>query len=60
MVAGFKIEDGQVTFPIRGVNIAGNLFSLLKSIDCVGDNLTWIQATGCPTFSVESVKIGGE
>jgi PmbA protein len=25
-IAGFKIENGQVTFPIRGVNIAGNLF----------------------------------
>jgi len=59
-IAGFKIENGQVTFPIRGVNIAGNLFEFLKSVDQVGDDLTWIQATGCPTFSVASIKIGGE
>ncbi len=59
-IAGFKIENGEITFPIRGVNIAGNLFLLLKSVDEVGDDLTWIQATACPTFSVASVKIGGE
>jgi PmbA protein len=58
-VAGFKIENGQTTFPIRGVTIGGNLFDFLKSIDKIGDDLTWAQATGCPTFSVKSVKIGG-
>jgi PmbA protein len=54
-IAGFKIENGEITFPIRGVNIAGNLFALLKSVD-----LTWVYSTGCPTFSVARIKIGGE
>jgi PmbA protein len=58
-VAGFKIENGQTTFPIRGVTIGGNLFDFLKSIDKIGDDLTWIQSTGCPTFSVKNIKIGG-
>ncbi len=58
-VAGFKIENGEITFPIRGVNIAGNLFGFLKSVNNVGDDLTWILSTGCPTFSAESIKIGG-
>jgi len=58
-VAGFKIENGQTTFPIRGVTIGGNLFDFLKSIDKIGDDLTWFQSTGCPTFSVENIKIGG-
>jgi len=58
-IAGFKIENGQLTFPIRGVNIAGNLFEFLRSVDKMGDDLTWIQATGCPTFSAKSVKVGG-
>ena len=59
-IAGFKIENGEITFPIRGVNIAGNLFTFLKSVDKVGDDLTWVYGTGCPTFSVQSIKIGGE
>lgn len=58
-VAGFKIENGQTTFPIRGITIGGNLFDFLKSVDKVGDDLTWFQAIGCPTFSVETIKIGG-
>ncbi|MDH5386391.1 MAG: metallopeptidase TldD-related protein [Candidatus Aminicenantes bacterium] len=58
-VAGFKIENGQTRFPIRGVTIGGNLFDFLKSIDKIGDDLTWFQSTGCPTFSVENIKIGG-
>lgn len=58
-VAGFKIANGQMTFPIRGVTIGGNLFDFLKSVDKIGDDLTWVQSTGCPTFSVENIKIGG-
>jgi PmbA protein len=58
-VAGFKIENGEMTYPIRGVTIGGNLFEFLKSVEKVGDDLTWIQATCCPTFSVKNIKIGG-
>ena len=58
-VAGFKIENGRMTFPIRGVTIGGNLFGFLKSVNKIGDDLTWIQSTGCPTFSVENIRIGG-
>jgi predicted Zn-dependent protease len=48
-----------MTFPIRGVTIGGNLFEFLTSVDKIGDDLTWVQSTGCPTFSVESIKIDG-
>lgn len=58
-VAGFKIENGEMTFPIRGITIGGNLFEFLKSVDKVGSDLTWQQSIGCPTFSVKSIKIGG-
>jgi PmbA protein len=58
-VAGFKIDKGQLTFPIRGITIGGNLFDFLKSVDKIADDLTWFQSTGCPTFSVKNIKIGG-
>ncbi len=57
--AGFLIEKGKKTTPIRGVTIGGNLFELLKAVDKVGNDLTWFQSLGSPTFSVRSVKIGG-
>jgi PmbA protein len=58
-VAGMMIENGKLIFPVRGVSIGGNLFEFLKSIDKVGNDLNWQEATGCPTFSVSSIKIGG-
>lgn len=57
--AGFLIEKGKKTTPVRGVTIGGNLFELLKAVDKVGNDLTWFQSLGSPTFSVRSVKIGG-
>jgi PmbA protein len=58
-VAGFLIEKGKLTAPIRGITIAGNLFTLLQAVDRIADDLTWLDPIGCPTFSVKSVKIGG-
>ncbi len=57
--AGFLIEKGKKTVPVRGVTVGGNLFELLKAIDKVGSDLTWFQNMGSPTVSVSHVKIGG-
>ena len=58
-ISGFKIEKGEITSPVRGVSIGGNLFEFLKAVDKVGDDLTWTFSLACPTFSVKNVKIGG-
>jgi len=58
-VAGFMIENGKVTFPIRGITIGGNLFELLSAVGQVAADLTWLDPVGCPTFLVKNVKIGG-
>lgn len=58
-VAGFMIEKGKSSFPVRGISIGGNLFEFLKSVDKVGSDLTWFQSQASPTFSVKSIKIGG-
>lgn len=57
--AGFMIEKGKKTFPVRGVTVGGNLFELLKAVDKVGSDLAWFQSQGSPTVSVSNVKIGG-
>jgi len=58
--AGFLIEKGKKTTPVRGITVGGNLFELLKAVDKVGSDLTWFQSVGSPTFSVSSIKIGGK
>lgn len=57
--AGFLIEKGKIDRPVRGVTVNGNLFEMLKAVEMIGNDLTWFQATGAPTFSVRNVKIGG-
>jgi PmbA protein len=57
--AGFLIEKGKKTVPVRGVTVGGNLFELLKAVDKVGSDLTWFQSVGSPTVAVSHVKIGG-
>jgi len=58
--AGFLIEKGKKTTPVRGITVGGNLFELLKAVDKVGSDLTWFQSVGSPTFSVSGIKIGGK
>jgi PmbA protein len=57
--AGFVIENGKLTAPVRGISIGGNLFELLTAVDKVASDLTWFGSIGCPTFSVSHIKIGG-
>jgi len=57
--AGFMIENGRKSFPVRGVTVGGNLFELLKHVEMIGNDLTWFQSVGSPTFSVSRIKIGG-
>jgi len=57
--AGFMIEKGKKTVPVRGVTVGGNLFEMLKAVDKVGSDLTWFQSLGSPTVAVSHIKIGG-
>jgi PmbA protein len=57
--AGFMIEKGKITRPVRGITVGGNLFDLMKAVDKVGNDLSWFQSVGSPTVSVAHIKIGG-
>ena len=57
---GIMIEKGKLTYPVRGVTIAGNLFDFLRDIEGIGSNLRFFGATGSPTVRVRSLSIGGE
>jgi hypothetical protein len=59
VVAGFLLEKRKLSKPVRGIAIGGNLFELLQAVDKVASDLTWFQSTGCPTFLVSNIKIGG-
>lgn len=57
---GQWIEDGELTFPVEEVTVAGNLKNMLNNISEIGNDLKFRSATACPTLSIEGMTIAGE
>lgn len=59
---GIMVENGQRSFPVKRITIAGNLIDLLQSIEEVGDDLRFFPFSsnlGSPTLLVSNISIGG-
>ena len=57
---GKLIENGEITTGVRGVMVAGNLFTMLKDIAAIGSDYKLIYGNGAPSFLVKSLKISGK
>ncbi len=58
-VNGLWIEKGEVSYPICGVTMSGNLMKLLKSIEEVGNDLRFVGNIGSPSIHLSGMMIGG-
>lgn len=63
--AGFMIENGKKTRPVKAFTVAGNFFELLGKVVAVADNLGVpnpgdITAFGSPSVLVDSLSIAGK
>ncbi len=56
--AGFMIENGEITFPINEVTIAGNLSDILKKLT-PADDLKIMENMNAPTILVEKMTLAG-
>ena len=57
---GFWIENGQLTYPVQEITLAGNMLTLLKNITAVGNDLNWkLGSTAAPTLLISEVTLGG-
>jgi PmbA protein len=56
--AGFWIENGECTFPVSEVTIAGHLFDIFASIT-PANNLSFRYGTNAPTLRVEGMTVAG-
>ncbi len=57
---GFWIENGRISFPVKGLTIAGTAFEMLSGIDSIGRDLDLNRNFTAPTFRVREMQIGGE
>ena len=63
--AGFLIEDGKKTTPVKSFTVAGNFYQLLKSITALSDkaelpSATGMTAFGSPLVLVEGLSVAGK
>jgi TldD protein len=68
----YMIREGQIAEMVRYVILSGNLFTTLKNIDSIGDDLTWLPGGTCgkgqgglvvgigaPHIRIQDVLVGG-
>ena len=58
--AGIMIENGRLTYPVRGATIAGNLGDFFKDIESVGSDLRFFGGKAAPSIRLKSLSIAGE
>jgi PmbA protein len=57
--AGIWIENGELTFPVTEVNVSGNLKDMLRDIEAVGSDLTWLAGSAAPTIKMPGLTVSG-
>jgi PmbA protein len=58
-VAGYCVEKGGKTFPVKGIAMAGNVVDLFKNITDIGNDLHFFGHCGAPSILVEGVQVSG-
>ncbi|MGO9603479.1 MAG: TldD/PmbA family protein [Candidatus Binataceae bacterium] len=56
---GLWIEDGQLTYPVQEVTIAGNLKDMFLNIEMIGDDLHWRSSVVSPTLKIAEMTVAG-
>ncbi len=56
--AGFWIEDGELTYPVSEVTVAGNLKDMFRALG-PADDLEFRYAINAPTVRIDGMTVGG-
>ncbi len=56
---GFWIENGEKTFPVKGIAIAGNLLELFSEVAGLGEDMKFLGGLGAPSMVVEALNVSG-
>lgn len=58
--SGLWIENGELTYPVEEVTVAGNLKDMLNNISEIGNDLEFRGSTAAPTLRLDGMTIAGE
>jgi PmbA protein len=59
-VSGLLIEKGQLTRPVRGMALGGNIMDLLAGVNAVGNDLKFFGSRGSPTLRISEMTLSGQ
>jgi PmbA protein len=57
---GLWIENGELTYPVQEITIAGNLKEMFLGIEMIGNDLRWRSSVVSPTIKIAEMTIAGE
>jgi PmbA protein len=57
--AGIWIEQGELTYPVEEITIAGNLKDMLQQIEMIGKDLEWRGSIVAPTLKIARMTVAG-
>jgi PmbA protein len=57
--AGIWIENGELTYPVEEVTIAGNLKEMFQNIEMVGNDLELRSRISAPTIKISKMTVAG-
>ena len=57
---GLWIQNGELTFPVEEITVAGNLKEMLFNISEIGSDLEFRSAIACPTLRIDGMTVAGE
>ena len=58
--AGLWIENGELTYAVEEITIAGNLKEMLNNITAIGNDLEFRGSVTAPTLRIDGMTIAGE
>jgi PmbA protein len=56
--SGFWIENGEITYPVSEITIAGNLKDMYRTLEAA-DDLEFRYGTDAPSLRVEGLMVAG-
>jgi len=58
--SGLWIVNGELAYPVEEVTIAGNMLSLVQSVEMIGNDLEFRGSTASPTIKVAEITVAGQ
>jgi PmbA protein len=57
---GLWIVNGELTYPVEEITVAGNLKEMLRNISEIGNDLEFRGSVACPTIRIDGMTVAGE